>query len=178
MSEFDILWAPWRLDFITEDEATKKQRQEENRVPVGPDADAECFLCQAYADTKDQKRHVFSRSDKTIGVLNRYPYNNGHLLIAPIRHIAKLSDLTGEEQIELTQQIAFWVERLENTLRPDGFNVGINLGRAAGAGLPGHLHWHIVPRWVGDTSFMSSISGAKVIPQSLDALWSVLVNSR
>lgn len=177
MNEYDILWAPWRLDFITEDEAAKKERQEESRVPVGPNADSNCFICQAYADSQDRERYVFSRSEKSIGILNRYPYNNGHLLLAPVRHIAKLSDLTNEEQIDLMRQITSWVDRLQEMLHPEGFNVGVNLGRAAGAGLPGHLHWHIVPRWTGDTSFMSSIAGAKVIPQSLDALWSLLVNS-
>jgi ATP adenylyltransferase len=107
-------------------------------------------------------------------MLNRYPYNNGHLLIAPRRHVARLADLEAAEQIDLTQTISQMVDMLEKVLKPEGFNVGLNLGRAAGAGVPGHLHWHIVPRWSGDTNFMTDIAGIRVIPQSLEALWEAL----
>ncbi len=176
MGENERLWAPWRLAFITEDEQTRRKREELNRVEVGPEADPKCFLCQAVWDTpeRDRERFVFFRSELTIGVLNRYPYNNGHLLIAPKRHCAKLSDLTDEEKFELMRELTAWTERLERQMHPDGFNIGLNLGHAAGAGLPGHLHWHIVPRWVGDTNFMAAIGATRVIPQSLDALWESL----
>jgi len=174
MNSNDILWAPWRLEFVQEDHTTKEIREEENRVKVGPGCDPNCFICQAVADSRDRTRHVFSRSETSIGILNRYPYNNGHLLLAPQRHVARLGDLVEEEILDLMRQMTRWTERLEQEMQPHGFNIGLNLGHAAGAGLPGHLHWHIVPRWVGDTNFMTTIAGAKVIPQSLDTLWEVL----
>ncbi|MGL6227065.1 MAG: HIT family protein [Thermoguttaceae bacterium] len=166
MNETQRLWAPWRLDFVTGLEPEKKPVD----VPVGEGADPNCFICQALWSQQDKERHVFFRSDWSIGILNRFPYNNGHLLIAPKRHCANLSDLTGEEQMDLIRQIDIWVERLKERMKPDGFNVGLNLGLAAGAGLPGHLHWHVVPRWDGDTNFMCAVGSTKVIPQSLDAL--------
>jgi len=112
--------------------------------------------------------------DRSITVLNRYPYNNGHLLIAPRRHVERLDGLLPDEQLELSQTLAQMVALLEKVIQPQGFNLGLNLGRAAGAGLPGHLHWHIVPRWIGDTNFMPMLANVNVIPQSLDALWELL----
>jgi ATP adenylyltransferase len=107
-------------------------------------------------------------------VMNKFPYNNGHLLVAPLRHCAALGELDADDHAELSRTIAESVARLETLLRPEGFNVGLNLGRAAGAGVPGHLHWHIVPRWTGDTNFMPTTAGVRVIPQSLEALWELL----
>jgi ATP adenylyltransferase len=161
------IWAPWRLDYIA--------GNKEGPVPAPPasllpEADPGCFICQAVADPANPLRHVIEHSDRTLTLLNRYPYNNGHLLVAPARHVARLGDLGGEQQWELSQSIARMVAVLERTLKPDGFNIGLNLGRVAGAGLPGHLHWHIVPRWNGDTNFMPVLAGVNVIPQSLDAL--------
>ena len=164
MNKYDILWAPWRLEFIREDEAEKELR-------------SGCFICRAAADSRDRERHVFFRSETSLGILNRYPYNNGHLLLAPKRHVAKPGDLTEEEMLDLMRQITRWMERLEQEMQPQGFNIGLNLGHAAGAGLPGHLHWHIVPRWFGDNNFMPAIGHAKVIPQSLDALWEILTQN-
>ena len=108
-------------------------------------------------------------------MINRYPYNNGHLLIAPRLHKAAPQDLDDAEQLELQQQIARCVRVLEKQMNAEGFNIGLNLGRVAGAGLPGHLHWHIVPRWNGDTNFMPVVADSKVISQSLEALWELLV---
>jgi ATP adenylyltransferase len=110
-------------------------------------------------------------------MLNRYPYNNGHLLVAPQLHRARLDELTSEEQTDLLQEIIGMVSILEKVLHPQGFNVGLNLGPAAGAGLPGHLHWHIVPRWHGDTNFMPAVAEVKVIPQALDSLWEALTEA-
>ena len=107
-------------------------------------------------------------------MLNRYPYNNGHLLVAPNRHEARLDGLLADEHLELQQLIARLITILEHTMKAEGFNVGLNLGRVAGAGLPGHVHWHIVPRWNGDTNFMSVLGGVDVISQSLDSLWELL----
>ena len=167
MSKHDVLWAPWRLAFI-------QQEDQEDQPP----SESGCFICQAVTDSQDRKRHVFFRSETSIGILNRYPYNNGHLLIAPKRHAARLGDLAEAETLDLMRQITRWVERLEQEMQPDGFNIGLNLGHAAGAGLPGHLHWHIVPRWTGDVNFMPVLAGVKVIPQSLDALWEILTASK
>ena len=108
-------------------------------------------------------------------LLNRYPYNNGHLLVAPQRHVARLDEMTDEEQLEISQTMTRMVGVLEKVMQPQGFNVGLNLGRAAGAGVPGHLHWHIVPRWIGDTNFMPTVGGIHCIPQSLEALWELLI---
>ncbi|MDZ7619577.1 MAG: HIT domain-containing protein, partial [Patescibacteria group bacterium] len=112
---------------------------------------------------------------RTITVLNRYPYNNGHLLVSPRRHVGRLGDLTADEHLEIAVTVSAMVAKLEQLLGARDFNVGVNLGPAAGAGLPGHVHWHIVPRWNGDTNFMPCLAGVRVIPQSLDALWELLV---
>ncbi len=168
---YEQIWAPWRLEYILGD---KDMPEPETPLELPPDAEPKCFLCQCVADQADRERLVISRGEKTITVLNRYPYNNGHLLVAPQRHRARLDEVDDDTQLELTRTITRMVSLLEKTLSPQGFNVGLNLGGAAGAGLPGHLHWHIVPRWVGDTNFMSAIAGVDVIPQSLDALWEIL----
>ena len=147
----------------------------EERTAVGIGADPECFLCQCVFDeSNDRKRLVVRRTDLTISVLNRFPYNNGHILVAPRCHCGQLVDLTEAEKLELIREIDRWTDILSKNMSPDGFNIGLNLGRAAGAGLPGHLHWHIVPRWSGDTNFMTNISSAKVIPQALESLWEIL----
>jgi Diadenosine tetraphosphate (Ap4A) hydrolase and other HIT family hydrolases len=175
----NTLWAPWRIGFIL------GSKEESVGTPTPdyaflPGAAHDCFLCQAVADRAPGAaawRYVPGSTTHTITILNRYPYNNGHLLIAPQRHVADLSDLKDTERLELMQELTRWKERLDEVLRPDGFNIGINLGHVAGAGLPGHLHIHIVPRWNGDTNFMAAIGGIRVIPQSLDALFEKLVRS-
>jgi ATP adenylyltransferase len=110
-------------------------------------------------------------------VLNRYPYNNGHLLVAPLAHKADLADLSDDELLDLQKALRVMAAKLTRILKPDGFNIGLNLGRVAGAGLPGHLHWHIVPRWNGDTNFMPVLGDTKVISQSLDALYEMLISN-
>jgi ATP adenylyltransferase len=107
-------------------------------------------------------------------VLNRFPYNNGHLLVAPQSHKATLHDLTSEELLDGLETVRFMIRCIDAIMKPDGYNVGLNLGRAAGAGLPGHLHWHVVPRWNGDTNFMTTVGEERVIVQSLDAFWHLL----
>jgi ATP adenylyltransferase len=150
---------------------------EELRYNYLPDADADCFICRAVAATKadgtrpDRENLVAGRTDHSLVILNRFPYNNGHLLVAPLLHKGRLDQLSVEEAADLQAVIADYVKRLETLMNAQGFNVGLNLGRAAGAGLPGHLHWHVVPRWDGDTNFMGVLAGVEVIPQSLDALW-------
>ncbi len=156
------LWAPWRLDYIV------AAKQEE--APSG------CFICRYLVDTNDPANYVVRRGKHSVVILNRYPYNNGHLLVAPLGHKASLSDLNDEESLEIHQQLQLMTVALQATLNPDGFNVGLNLGRVAGAGLPGHLHWHVVPRWSGDTNFMTVCADTHVIPQSLAELYRLLMD--
>ncbi len=169
----DQLWAPWRMAYIQSD--VKEETTPVDELNFHPGADSNCFICQALADTQHRKqRYVVSVGELTLTVLNKFPYNNGHILVTPQRHVGQLSDLTPQEHAELMQQVTLTVEKLKKLMNPDGFNIGLNLGRVAGAGLPGHLHWHIVPRWNGDTNFMPVFANIKVIPQSLDALWEAL----
>jgi len=169
---YEQIWAPWRLAYI--ERAGKEAHDTQPGMTMAPGADASCFLCQGVSDSDQRGRHVLERSPHAITLLNRYPYNNGHLLVAPQRHCARLDQLTCEEQLDLSQTITKMVNLLTAVLRPEGFNLGLNLGAAGGAGLPGHLHWHIVPRWSGDTNFMLTTASTRVIPQALDSLWEAL----
>jgi len=138
----------------------------------------ECFLCR-YRDTpqQDQTNHVLWRGPHTIVVMNRFPYTNGHLLVAPARHEGDFTCLSDEELLELQKSVRDGVAVLRETIQPQGFNIGYNLGRCAGAGLPEHLHAHIVPRWSGDTNFMAILGDARVIPDSLDTLAGLLTEA-
>jgi ATP adenylyltransferase len=156
----DRLWAPWRLSYVAG-----------AKPPTDQDA---CFICQGLAERDDRAHLIAARGSQSVVVLNRFPYNNGHLLVAPNAHKGQLQELDAGEMLEIQQTIARLVGVLSELMRPDGFNVGLNLGRAAGAGLPGHLHWHIVPRWNGDTNFMAVLSDTRVIVQSLEQLFDLL----
>ncbi len=169
------IWAPWRLEFV-QGEAPEPTPDEVACLPPG--AEPQCFLCRAVPAGDDRRRLVVGRGESVLTVLNRYPYNNGHLLVSPQRHVGRLDDLTPSEHLELATTIAQMVGELERLLGAKDFNVGLNLGLAAGAGLPGHLHWHIVPRWNGDTNFMPTLAGVRVIPQSLEALWELMTGTR
>ena len=171
------LWAPWRLEYVTGDESSAESLPE----PAGwlEGADRGCFLCRAAArydqsPAVDRQLLVAGREDHTLVVLNRFPYSNGHLLVAPRRHLGQLGELSRDEHVECLDWLVRLTDILSDQLRAEGFNVGLNLGRVAGAGLPGHLHWHLVPRWNGDHNFMTVTAGTRVIPQSLDALWELL----
>jgi ATP adenylyltransferase len=144
-----------------------------------PDADHGCFLCRAAAkfdpgSAADRQLLVVARGSSTIAVLNRYPYNNGHVLVSPRRHVGDLKDLTRDEQCKCMELLSRLTVSYRELLNAEGFNIGLNLGSVAGAGVPGHLHWHMVPRWAGDNNFMPVLAGVRVIPQSLDALWELL----
>jgi ATP adenylyltransferase len=156
----DQLWAPWRLSYV---------------VAAHKPADDACFICQGLAGQDDKANLIALRTTHSVVVLNRFPYNNGHLLVAPRAHKGTLGELTADELLEIMETLRRMVTVLEGLISPDGFNVGLNLGRAAGAGLPGHLHWHIVPRWNGDTNFMPICADVKVIVQSLDTFYDMLV---
>ena len=152
------LYAPWRMDYI--------------RSLDKPDA-GKCFLCEAAAAMSDKEkadRLVLWTTPQTIVLINRYPYTNGHLLIAPKEHIADLELLADDVATDLHRQTARAIKLLKLAQSPQGFNVGINLGRCAGAGLPGHVHQHVVPRWAGDTNFMSVIGDVRVVPQAMNQL--------
>ena len=175
MTTLDTLWAPWRMAYIIDNAVAESAEPEIQPVAVGAGADPDCFICQGVFDeANDRKRFVVRRTDLTVSILNRFPYNNGHILVAPRCHCGKLAELTEAEKLALIREIDRWVEILTQKMSPDGFNIGLNLGHAAGAGLPGHLHWHIVPRWNGDTNYMTTIGSAKVIPQALESLWEIL----
>ncbi len=154
------LWAPWRLSYITK--------------PPGPKTGDECFLCRGVAESTDRDNLIVERTPHSIVVLNRFPYNNGHLLLAPLAHKATPADLSDDETLDLQKLIAKYTAIIERCMRAEGFNIGLNLGRVAGAGLPGHLHWHIVPRWNGDRNFMPVLTDTSIISQSLDALYDLL----
>jgi len=132
---------------------------------------SECFLCEALSHGNDRERLLLHRGDLTFVILNLYPYNNGHLLVAPIRHIGEMDELTVDEMTGLFDHVRKAVNWLKAAIQPHGFNIGINIGRVAGAGLPDHLHIHIVPRWNGDTNSMPVLGGTKVISQGLQSTY-------
>ena len=140
-----------------------------------------CFLCQASALPDDagvlKQRLVLWRTPCVIAVMNKFPYTNGHLMVAPRDHLADLDRLPGETLIDLQVQTVRAIELLKATLKPQGFNVGINLGRCAGAGHPGHLHQHIVPRWGGDVNFMSVVGTVRVQPQAMEQIYDELMSA-
>ena len=160
------LWAPWRIQYIQGLDKDPQTAQKEK---------TECFICHNLEHPQDDDENlVLWRTNKSIVILNCYPYNNGHLLIAPVRHIPDLEDASDEELLEMMKLIRESQKALSLAIKPQGFNVGMNFGRCAGAGLPGHLHIHIVPRWSGDTNFMSVCSNTDVISQSLVELLGLL----
>jgi len=154
----DQLWAPWRGEYVTK--------------PATPDG--ECFICTGLREADDRGNLIALRTDLSVVILNRFPYNNGHLLVAPKTHKAGLDDLSASELMDIMETVRKMTRTLGELLKPEGFNIGLNLGRVAGAGLPGHVHCHIVPRWNGDTNFMPVLGNAKVISQSLSELWELL----
>ena len=154
----DRLWAPWRMAYI------------DGMSDAGGPPDG-CFLCAARDATDDRKALVFLRQPHAFAILNRFPYNNGHTLIVPNAHKGDLADLGDEELLALMTLARDVMGVYRRFLRPDGFNVGFNFGRTAGAGLPEHLHLHVVPRWNGDTNYMPVLADTKVIPQSLEAFY-------
>ncbi len=143
------LWAPWRISYIT------------NAKEDG------CIFCNGQREGDDRERLVLHRGKHTIVMLNKYPYNNGHLMVAPRRHVASLEDLKPEEAIDLMAAIQRCCVLLKKVLSPQGFNIGANLGKVAGAGIEDHIHFHIVPRWQGDTNFMPILAETRVIPEHL-----------
>ena len=173
--QIERLWAPWRLGYVQGHESGEPA----TAVTIDhwrPGADHDCFLCRAAAATAahDRALGVVARTARSVVVINRFPYSNGHLLVAPLDHRATLASLGEDDLLDLQRCLTRWCGVIERCMQAEGFNVGLNLGRVAGAGVPGHLHWHIVPRWPGDVNFMPAVAGVRVLPQSLDALWQQL----
>ncbi|MEM6560466.1 MAG: HIT domain-containing protein [Planctomycetota bacterium] len=170
------LQAPWRMAYIR-----SLEKAPELTDPLLA-ACGGCFLCAAArydeADEPEEEairnRLVLWRSDFCVCLINRYPYTNGHLMIAPRRHEAFLENLDADEAADLHTQTVRAIELLKAVMHPQGFNVGINLGSAAGAGVPGHLHRHIVPRWGGDANFMSVVGNVRVVPEAVEETWRIL----
>jgi len=149
------LWAPWRIEYILGDK------------------DDACIFCAAAGKDPEEALVLYS-GPLTIVLLNKYPYNNGHVMVAPARHAARLEDLTPEESSDMFRLLQHSTTALAGAMKPDGFNVGANLGRAAGAGIEDHLHFHVVPRWSGDSNFMPVLSDVKVMPEHLRSTFSRL----
>ncbi len=152
----DKLWAPWRKKYICEKKTTK------------------CLFCKIHKQKSDKKNYIILRSTLCFAVLNKFPYNNGHLLIAPYQHTAELEKLESKEIIDMYKVTLTIKKILKKVLKPDAFNFGFNLGETAGAGVTGHLHLHLVPRWKADTNYMPVLFETKVISQSLGQLYTEL----
>ncbi|HTM56940.1 MAG TPA: HIT domain-containing protein [Candidatus Udaeobacter sp.] len=153
----DRLWAPWRMPYIR-----------------GASAPSSCLFCALRRPREDRAHLVLARRPAALLMLNRFPYNPAHLMIAVVRHVARFQDLAPEERGDVLDLTALAERALEREYRPHGMNVGANLGHVAGAGFPGHLHLHIVPRWEGDTNYMPVIGETRVLPESLARTWSRL----
>jgi ATP adenylyltransferase len=145
------LWAPWRMAYIEEAVGS----------PTG------CIFCDKPAAGDDEANLILARTELVLVMLNAFPYNPGHLMVAPVRHVGELEQMEPAELAETSDLLQRAIRALRGVSRPDGFNLGMNLGRVAGAGVPGHLHWHVVPRWNGDTNFMSAVGETRVLPESL-----------
>ncbi|MCD6129387.1 MAG: HIT domain-containing protein [Deltaproteobacteria bacterium] len=150
----DRLWAPWRIKYVL---SIKDEKG--------------CFLCSKLKENDDEKNHVIARGKYCFVVINIYPYNPGHLMVVPNRHTADITSLSSEEVAELYGFVRKAISVIDKSMQPDGYNIGMNLGKIAGAGVKDHMHIHIVPRWSSDTNFMPIISDTKVIAESNDEVY-------
>jgi ATP adenylyltransferase len=148
----DYLWTPWRFQYVS--------------AASSPEQD--CIFCYAARERRDQELLVLHRAKYCLVILNRFPYSAGHLMVAPFRHIALLEEASAEELQEIMQLSAQCQKALRETYHPEGFNLGMNLGRCAGAGVVGHIHLHLLPRWSGDSNFMTVIGETRLLPEALD----------
>ena len=172
------LWAGWRTEYVSSIPGAANAGTEtelDTLVDHPLDDPNRCVFCRIEASGPPSDENcVLWRGKTTFAVLNAYPYTSGHLLVMPSRHVRSMADLTEAEGIELWGTLRAGVAALEGTYVPEGVNIGANLGRAAGAGIPGHLHLHAVPRWAGDTNFMTAVAGARVLPETLADSWARL----
>ena len=169
----DHLWAGWRTDYVT---SASTPEMSADGAPARPDAHADdpaqCVFCRiAASGPPSADNGVLWRGALTYAVLNAYPYANGHLMVLPVRHLGSLDDLRDDEAAELWAALRRGVQAITAALGAEGVNIGANLGPAAGAGIPRHLHLHAVPRWRGDTNFMTTVADTRVLPEALGATW-------
>ncbi|QDU71567.1 HIT family protein [Mucisphaera calidilacus] len=168
MSGDKKLWAPWRIEYL--------------RGELSSGADDGCFLCEAGAeglsDQERRERLILTRYRTAVVLMNRYPYTNGHLLVASVRHVGELGDLTVAERADLMELVAWADALIRRAVCAQGVNIGMNIGRCAGAAVPGHLHVHVVPRWQGDVNFMETVGNARVMPQALEASYADLLTAK
>ena len=153
----DYLWTPWRYNYVTEGER-----------PSG------CVFCNAAGTPSDRENLIVHRAEHNFVILNRFPYTNGHVMIVPYAHVSSLAALTEEALLEMMRLAREAERQLRQIYRPDGLNIGLNLGRSAGAGIADHLHMHVLPRWAGDTNFMTVTGETRVLPEDLPATWEKL----
>jgi len=151
------MWAPWRLEYI-----------------INSGSDGGCIFCEKPKEKNDEKNFIIYRGKESFALLNIYPYNNGHIMIAPYRHTGSLDDLSTETLCEMMELVKKITHRIKKEMKAQGFNVGINVGKAAGAGIEQHIHIHVVPRWPGDTNFMPVVCGTKIISESLKSVYDKL----
>ena len=150
------IWAPWRIEYILMEKADG------------------CILCEKPKEDKDMQNYILYRGDKNFIILNSYPYNPGHLLVAPYRHIGNLEELTEEERNEHFELLSRSIRALKEAFNPGGFNIGANIGKVAGAGIDDHFHSHVVPRWQGDTNYTTVTADVRVVPQALAETYKIL----
>ncbi len=153
------LWAPWRS------------------VYIGKEHDKGCVFCEVLKTGDDARNYILWRGKKVFAIMNLYPYNNGHLLIVPVRHIADIGQMDQEEILEVGLAVQKATRVISLAMNPDSFNIGVNMGKAAGAGVPDHFHVHVVPRWRGDTNFMPVLGNTKVISEGLDQTYRKLLEA-
>jgi ATP adenylyltransferase len=156
----DYLWTPWRYQYLSK--------------PGEPEG---CISCAAGAASDDRSYLVVYRGSHTFVILNRYPYTSGHVMVVPYQHVATLEDLPDDALIELIRVCRDTERHLRSVYRPEGLNLGLNIGKAAGAGIAGHLHLHALPRWIGDSNFMTTVGETRVVPEELDVTWQRLRSS-
>jgi len=150
---FEKLWAPWRMRYIE---------------GMGAEGSGGCILCEKPGENDDERNFIIHRGKTCYIILNVFPYNNGHLMVVPYIHTSRFQELDANTRLEMFDLTGMALEAITRTMRPDGFNIGMNIGRSAGAGIAEHLHLHAVPRWNGDTNFMPVVGGTKVISEALE----------
>ncbi|MEM2095121.1 MAG: HIT domain-containing protein [Candidatus Caldarchaeum sp.] len=157
----DRLWAPWRMNYIK----TAKET-------------AECIFCEAAKTSDDASKYVVHRGEKSLIIMNLYPYNNGHLMVSPYRHIPSILEMDDNEMLDVMRLLKMAVVLVRKALNPEAFNIGVNIGKYAGAGIEDHIHFHVVPRWRGDTNFMTTLSNTRVLPETVDQTYKRLLEAK
>jgi ATP adenylyltransferase len=153
-----VVWAPWRMEYVGSDQAGEG-----------------CIFCPGNDRTQDEKRLILCRGEWSIVLMNKFPYSNGHLLIAPLRHSSSFDSLSPDEKLDLFNMAERSMSVLKEVMNPAGFNIGMNLGKVAGAGVEDHMHFHIVPRWSGDTNYMTVLGEVRIIPEHIQATYERLL---